>query len=140
MPAGQGGLWRARRPCSGDAAHGPRSHRSPLVRPCLRKAAEDPLADADEVDALGDAEERGDDQRPAARALQEGERPLLRPEFPGEGRAGVRPTAGSGCGARDTQEKSPRASRSGWEGGKGAQATNGAGGGRPHLAQSPTPL
>ena len=66
-----------------------------VLQLCLLKAPEDPLPDANEVYALGDAKERGNDQCPAARTLQEGGRPLLSPEFPGEGRARVRPAAGS---------------------------------------------
>lgn len=50
----------------------------------LWQEAEDELAHSQEVDDLSDAEERGDDQRPAVGALQEGRRTLVTQDLPEE--------------------------------------------------------
>lgn len=50
----------------------------------FRQEAEDEFTHAEEVDHLGDAEQRGDDQRSAVRPLQEGRRTLIAEDFPEE--------------------------------------------------------
>lgn len=50
----------------------------------FRQEAEDEFAHAQEVDHLGDAEQRGDDQRSAVRPLQEGRGTLVAQDFPEE--------------------------------------------------------
>lgn len=50
----------------------------------FRQEAEDEFTHAQEVDHLGDAEQRGDDQRSAVRPLQEGRGTLVAQDFPAE--------------------------------------------------------
>lgn len=50
----------------------------------LRQEAEDEFTHAQEVDHLGNAEQRGDDQRSAVRPLQEGRGTLVAQDFPAE--------------------------------------------------------
>lgn len=50
----------------------------------LRQEAEDEFTHTQEVDHLGNAEQRGDDQRSAVRPLQEGRGTLVAQDFPAE--------------------------------------------------------
>lgn len=50
----------------------------------FRQEAEDEFTHTQEVDHLGNAEQRGDDQRSAVRPLQEGRGTLITQDFPAE--------------------------------------------------------
>lgn len=50
----------------------------------FRQEAEEEFTHAQEVDHLGNAEQRGDDQRSAVRPLQEGRGTLVAQDFPAE--------------------------------------------------------
>lgn len=55
----------------------------PGLGPVLREHVQEELGDADEVDDLCDAEERGDDQSSAVRPFQEGHGSFLLPDLLG---------------------------------------------------------
>lgn len=68
----------------GSAEDGQAHAGMPGLGPVLREHVQEELGDADEVDDLCDAEERGDDQGSAVRPFQEGRGSFLLPDLPGE--------------------------------------------------------
>lgn len=67
------------------AAEGGRAHTGvPGLGSVLGEHVQQELRDADEVDNLCDAKERSNDQGSAVRPFQEGHRPFLLPDLPGE--------------------------------------------------------
>lgn len=66
----------------------------------LLQQSQQGLSDAQEVDHLGDAEQRGDDQRTTVRAFQEGRGALVSPDLPVKEwkvRTDAQPSPGQPC-------------------------------------------